>query len=134
MSELARQWRTIRSLAPVRFLLAGGANTLATYLLYLVLLTFLPYRISYGLAYVAGLFLAYVLNRVFVFNEHRGTRSIALLPLVYLAQYLLGAGIMHVWIELLGQSERIGPLVAVAATVPATYFLSKLAFVKGTGS
>jgi putative flippase GtrA len=128
MPDLARQVDQLWARAPVRFMFAGGANTLATYLLYLILLTFLPYRISYALTYIAGVLIAYFLNRLFVFNSHRGVRSVVLLPLVYLIQYLVGAGTMHVWIEFLHQSERTGPLIAVATTVPVTYFLSKLAF------
>ena len=49
-----------------RFLLAGAANTLATYLLYLLLLGPVGHRVAYGIAYAAGLGLAYVLGRGFV--------------------------------------------------------------------
>ena len=48
-----------------RFLVSGGFNTLVTYGLYLLLLNVLSYRISYTIAYVAGIVLAYSLNRFF---------------------------------------------------------------------
>lgn len=97
--------------------------------LYLLLLSFLSYHLSYAVTYALGLRFAYGLNRLFVFNSHRGARSIVLLPMIYLIQYLIGAAAMHLWIELLGQSEATGPLVAVAITLPVTYMLSKFAFV-----
>jgi len=116
--------------AALRFLLAGGLNTLATYALYLALLAPLGYRVSYAIAFVAGIVLAYFFNRLFVFKEHRGVRSLAMLPLVYLAQYGLGAGIVHVWVEVLGQAKELAPLLAIIITIPVTFLLSKLAFVR----
>jgi len=116
----------------LRFLLAGGLNTLTTYLLYLLLLASLGYRVSYTISFTAGIVLAYFLNRLFVFKTHRGARSLAMLPLVYLAQYGLGAGIVHLWVEVLGQAKEIAPLLAVVITIPVTFLLSKLAFVNRT--
>ena len=46
----------------LRFLVSGGVNTLGTYLLYLALLVLLPYWLSYAIAFVSGIALAYVLS------------------------------------------------------------------------
>ncbi len=111
-----------------RFLVSGGFNTLFTYLVYLAALNVVSYRVSYSIAYASGILLAYVLNRIYVFKSHRGARSFLLLPLVYAVQYGLSMLILHVWVEMLGFSEKPAPLVAIALTVPVTYLLSKRIF------
>lgn len=111
-----------------RFLLSGGFNTLVTYGIYLLLLNVLSYKTSYTVAYVAGIVLAYSLNRYFVFKSHQGIKSVALFPLVYLAQYLTSLLILWVWVEKLGLDSRIAPLIAIAITVPMTFVLSRYVF------
>lgn len=113
-----------------RFLLAGAANTLLTYLLYLVLLNPVGHRWAYGVAYAAGIGLAYVLGRGFVFRRHAGWRSVLLTPLIYLFQFCIGLLIVEVWVTLLGLRPELAPLVAVAATLPLTYVLSRWAFAR----
>lgn len=113
-----------------RFLMSGGFNTALTYSVYLLLLNFLSYRASYTIAYVSGVVIAYALNRFFVFKSHNGIRSVALFPLVYLAQYLASLLILWIWIEKFGLDERIGPLLAIVITVPITFVLTKYLFVK----
>ena len=111
-----------------RFLVSGGFNTVVTYGLYLLLLSVMSYATSYTIAYVAGIVLAYSLNRYFVFKSHQGIKSVALFPLVYLAQYLTSLLILWVWVEKLGWDSRVAPLIAIAITVPMTFVLSRYVF------
>ncbi|KTC60986.1 GtrA family protein [Pseudomonas savastanoi] len=111
-----------------RFLMSGGFNTALTYGIYLVLLMFVSYKISYTISYVTGILLAYILNRFFVFKSHQGLRSVILLPLIYAIQYCLSLVILWCWVEKLQFDERLAPLAAIALTLPVTFILSKLAF------
>ena len=113
-----------------RFLLAGAANTLLTYLLYLLLLSHVGHRLAYALAYAAGIGLAYVLGRGFVFRRHDGWRSVLLTPLIYLLQFCAGLLIVELWITLLGLRAEFAPLLAIAVTLPVTYVLSRWAFAR----
>ncbi|MGF6113685.1 GtrA family protein [Pseudomonas frederiksbergensis] len=113
-----------------RFLLSGGLNTALTYAIYLLVLLFLPYKTSYTISYISGIGIAYALNRFFVFKGHQGIKSVALLPLVYLVQYLCSLLILWVWVEQLGYDQRIAPLIAIIITIPLTFILSKLIFAK----
>ena len=116
-----------------RFLVSGAFNTLVTYLLYLLLLMFLGYRVSYTISYAAGIVLAYELNRVFVFKAPRSFASIAATPLIYLLQYCVGLGVVSLWVEYLGLSAKVAPLVAIALTVPVTFLLTRWAFLGRAG-
>lgn len=113
-----------------RFLVSGGFNTALTYGMYLGLLTILPYQVSYTIAYVSGIVLAYVLNRFFVFKSHQGLKSAVMMPLIYLVQYLLSLLILWVWVEKLWFDSRLAPLAAIVLTLPVTFVLSKFAFSK----
>ncbi|MGE7138645.1 GtrA family protein [Luteibacter sp. NPDC031894] len=112
----------------LRFLISGGANTAATYLLYLALIQVMGYKIAYTIAYLFGIVLAFVINRFFVFQTHRGWRSMLLFPFVYLAQYLASMLVLRLWIDEFHQSKEAGPIIAIIVTVPLTYALSRLVF------
>lgn len=112
-----------------KFIISGGLNTIVTYVSYLVLLRALPYHTSYTIAYISGIVLAYMLNRFFVFKAHQGLWSIATLPFIYLIQYFLGLLQIWVYVEKVGLSDTIAPLLALIISVPLTYFLSHLAFI-----
>lgn len=119
----------MRESSGLRFLLAGGLNTAVTYLMYLALLWVTNYQISYAVAFVSGIAISYVLGRVFVFKVHQGYRSVLMLPLVYLIQYLTGAAVVWAWVDLFDQHPMLAPAISILVTVPLTYFLSKFAFV-----
>jgi putative flippase GtrA len=113
----------------LRFLISGGINTVATYATYLALLSIFEYRLAYSIAYVTGIFLSYVFNRTFVFQTHRGWRSVLLFPFVYLTQYMAGLAIVWAWVGQLHLAQSLAPLVAILVTIPLTYLLSRYVFV-----
>lgn len=108
--------------------MSGGLNTVLTYAVYLLLLIVVPYQVSYTIAYVLGVFLAFALNRFFVFRSYRGGRSVVLFPLIYLIQYLVSMLVLWVWVDQLELSERVAPLIAIVITIPITYMLSRFIF------
>ena len=125
---MSNKWRGMFSLRFVRFLMAGGLNTVATYGIYLVLINWLSYQASYTAAYIAGILISYRLNRTFVFRRDKNLRTMLLFPLVYVAQYAVGLIVMWAWIDVARLSDKLGPLVVVAITVPITYLTTRMTF------
>ena len=113
-----------------RFLLSGGFNTLVTYLLYLLLLLFFSYHVSYTISYCLGVMLAYCLNRVVVFKSHRGLRSLLFFPLVYGVQYLLTSIVLRVLVVQFDVDERLALLVGIVLMIPVNFLLSKKIFTR----
>jgi putative flippase GtrA len=111
-----------------RFLASGGFNTLATWLLYVALLPWLKYRVSYTLAYASGIALAYVMNRYLVFRRPGGRAGPLLVTFIYAGQYLLGLALVVVWVRWLRGPVALAPLFAVALTLPVTYVLNRRVF------
>lgn len=88
----------------------------------------LPYRTAYSLSYMAGIALAYGLNRYFVFKAKGSLATMAKFPAVYLLQYLLGLGVVSLWGDVLQWPKELAPLAAVVVTIPVTFLLSKRLF------
>ena len=86
---------------------------------------FLPYPIAYTIFYIVGVFISYYLNARFVFREKRRLSKALQFPIVYLAQYLIGLGLLYLLIEVAHLSKFLAPIIIVLVTVPCTYVLSR---------
>ncbi|SRR6266404_2077940 len=108
-----------------RFVFWGGVNTLAGYLVYALLLRFLPYLISYSIAYILGIGVSYFLNSRLVFNRELRLRTAVRYPLVYLAQYVVGTITLYLLVQLFRVNKLVAPLLVVILTIPLTFLLSR---------
>ena len=109
----------------LRFLVAGGANTLVAYAVYLVLLHFMRYELAYAVGYVVGIATAYVLNTAFVFRQPMRAQSATRFPLVYVAQFAISLVILRAAVESAGIPRWLALAVSIAVTLPITFFLSR---------
>ncbi len=108
-----------------RFLVFGALNTAATYAIYLLLLPSLDYVRAYGVAYVAGILISYGLNVRFVFRVRPSWRSALLFPLVYVIQYLVGLGVLHLAVERFAIPREYALLASIAVSVPLSFVLTR---------
>lgn len=115
-----------------RFLVAGAVNTALTWGVYALLLNLLPYGWSYTVAYALGIVLAYLLYRFYVFESRGRAYGPVWVTLIYLFQYLAGLGLVHLWIQLLGQPAIWAPLFSVLLVLPLTYALNRWVFRSAT--
>ena len=114
--------------AGLRYVLAGGFNTAATYLLYLACAHFMPYALAYTLAYVSGIAIGYFLNSVWVFRAAPAVRSAVLYPLLYILQYVLGLVLLSLLVEIMNLDKAIAVLLVILAMLPVTYLLTRKIF------
>lgn len=119
-------WTKLTNKEFLRFLVSGGVNTLSTYLIYLILLMFLDYRVSYTISYACGIFISYALNVKFVFKEKVTFKSFVQFPIVYLLQYLINLLLLYILVDHLHISEIIVPIISVIVTIPISFILSKV--------
>ena len=108
-----------------RFLIVGGTTTLLTYLVYLVLIRWIGYELAYAAGYGLGVLVSYVLSTRYVFRQPMTKKSALRFPLVYLAQFLVGLMVLHIAVEVFGVPVELAPVIAVAATIPVTFLLSR---------
>lgn len=109
-----------------KFFAVGLMNTLITYLSYLVFLLLFNYSIAYLLSYILGIVVSFVLNSKMVFQTKMTVMKFIQYPLVYIAQFLLGLGLLNVIVSTIGVSEQIAPLIVTIVSIPVTFVISKL--------
>ena len=121
--------RTIRELwrvgSPFRFIFWGCVNAVSGYLIYVFLLLFLPYLVSYSIAYVSGVFISYFLNSKFVFRQELRLNRALQYPLVYVTQYLFGTISIYLLVQVLRVNKLLAPVLVLLITIPLTFFLSR---------
>ncbi|MDX9960834.1 MAG: GtrA family protein [Aliarcobacter sp.] len=109
----------------IKFIGVGVINTIASYLAYILFALFLDYQIAYAIAFVFGIILSFVLNTKYVFEVQQTIKKFLLFPLVYLIQYLLGAGMMSLIVEIFEINKFIAPLIVTMCLIPVSYLMSK---------
>lgn len=112
----------------IKFLIAGGLNTVLTYIIYLGLVQVLPYPVAYTVTYLLGIAFGYLVNAYWVFGGKASVRSALGYPAAYALNYLLGLGLLAALVEVAGVDKRLAPLVVVVFTTPVMYLFSKHIF------
>ena len=108
-----------------RFLIAGIVNTILSYLVYFLLLTFMSYTLAYSVAYCVGIVISYFLNARYVFVQPLKLRQFLRFPIVYIVQYGLGIAILKLLVETGSVGPRLGMVFVILITIPVTFLLSK---------
>lgn len=111
-----------------RFLVAGAINTTLSFSLYFIFNLFVHYQLAYWLAFVGGILFSFWLNSRWVFRTGMKWSTFFAFPLVYLFQYVFGAAMLHLLVEMLGMSEWWSPLLVIALSVPVTFVMSRFVF------
>lgn len=129
MTEIVPTWfpasvRHLWEVEFIRYLAAGGINTITTYIVYLLILPLMHHQIAYGLTYVAGITTGYALNARLVFRQPLRWRKAVQFAIVFVIQYVLAAIFLEVFIAL-AMSRELAGLVSIAPTVPITFLISQ---------
>lgn len=109
----------------IKFVIGGGINTAFTYGLYFGLQVIMPYQAAYALAFFTGIVFSYWFNATIVFNTAVSWKGFLAFPLVYLAQYLLSALLLSIFVEEFGIPQSVAPLVVIIVTIPITFVLTR---------
>ena len=109
----------------LRFVIIGGLNTLITYLLYLIFLGLVDYRVAFTISFIFGVFIAYFLNSLIVFKVTFSWKKLLQYPIIYLVQYSLALILLNLEVELMSIDQVIAPLINVALLLPVTFLLNR---------
>lgn len=123
----------------VRFGLVGLSNTVVSYAIYTVtLLIFRAFGLFPGIDYYIATVVSFILsvawsfywNNRFVFKQGEDGRSMfGSLLKCYASYSITGLGVnnllLFLWVNVLGISAFLGPLLSLIITVPLNYILNK---------
>jgi putative flippase GtrA len=108
-----------------RFAVVGVLNTGVYYACYLPLRTVVNYFIAHVVATVVAMLGSFLLNCYWTFRTRPTWRKLALFPLTNAVNYVTTTVGVVVLVEWVSVDERIAPLIAALAAIPATFLLSR---------
>ena len=112
----------------IRFIILGVINTILTYFLYLILLFLLPYVWAYSITYLFGLTISYFFSSYWVFKKNIAIKSGMYFLIYHLSNYLVNIMALWIFIDLIGLSEKIAPVITISLLTPIFYLISKKIF------
>ncbi|MBL8132851.1 MAG: GtrA family protein [Anaerolineae bacterium] len=121
-----RPFKAVLASAFLRYVIAGGVNSVFTYVIYLLLLPITPYTVAYGVSYFAGVPVGYVLNALFVFRQPLQWRTAFRFPAVYIVQYVLGTLFTILLVDNLHIPAEYAGALGTLMTVPVAFVITRL--------
>jgi putative flippase GtrA len=122
----------VSAAAPVlRFIAAGGGNTLISLGIYQAALFVMGHLPAFALAYAAGIVLAYYLYARHVFAAQTSARGFVLFAVFYGTSALLGGVINGVLIDALGLHARLAIFATIVLMLPVNFLGSRWILLRG---
>lgn len=124
----------------IKFALVGVSNTLISYILYVLFLAVMQelnifpkydYLIAQVTSFLLSVLWAFYWNRRFVFNIDKGDDVVWWKALIktYISYsftgLFLGSVLLVLWVEFLGISKYLAPILTLLITVPLNFILNK---------
>lgn len=111
----------------IKFAIVGFGNLFISLVTYYLLVFFsINYQIANIGGFITGSLNGYIWNKLWVFKENKqNIISIIKFYSTYLATWLLSAALLYIWIEIIGISDKIAPVINIFITTPINYLLNK---------
>ena len=110
----------------IRFIVIGGLNTGITYVVYLALNGWMVPWLAYGAAYSLGIMIAFIGNRIWVFNSKKSW--MALVPYAAMQLVLMAIGSFISWLATDALPVWAIGLAAIAAVLPISFLANAYFF------
>ncbi len=110
----------------VRFLGAGGLNTLLTGALVTVLALVMPNQLAYTISYALGILFNVLLASKFVFQTKMNVRNVTAYVVMYVLVYFIGLGVVSLMAHWGWPDWTTGGVVFI--TAPLSFVFARLIF------
>jgi putative flippase GtrA len=113
----------------MKFGVVGLSNTAVTLgVYYLLIYLGVNYMISNIIGYFAGSINGYIWSKGWVFKEAKATVKSSVLKyyIVYGSSLILSTAVMYLWVNVLGISDKIAPILTLCITVPYNFIFQKI--------
>ena len=111
-----------------KFGIVGCINTFSSWVFYYPLLFLgINYIVCTTIAYILSSIIGYLLNNKWVFKKNTyDANSVLKYYAVYGSSYLINVLSMKLWVEVLGLSKVIAPILTLCVTIPYNFLFSKV--------
>lgn len=113
----------------VKFGLVGVSNAIVLLAVYYVLLYVnVHYIIAYTIGFILSVLNAYFWNNQYVFKQARATFWNKLLKcyVSYITTFFISTIFLYFWVDIIGISEKIAPIINICITTPINFVMNKL--------
>lgn len=112
----------------IKFSIVGFSNLFISLAVYYVLIFLsINYQIANTVGFLVATFNSYFWNKLWVFKNNKNKISdIIKFYIVCLLSWLLSTILLYIWIQKLGISDKIAPIVNLFITTPLNYLMNKL--------
>jgi len=112
----------------IKFSIVGFSNLFISLAVYYVLIFLsINYQIANTVGFLVATFNSYFWNKLWVFKNNKNKISdIIKFYIVCLLSWLLSTILLYIWIQKLGISDKIAPIVNLCITTPLNYLMNKL--------
>ena len=116
----------------VKFGIVGLSNTLISYVVYVAGVRFgMHYLLASILGFVISVLNSFYWNNKYVFGQGKEVRNLLKTLLKTFMAYaftglVLANILLYIWVDILGISEYLGPLINLVVTVPLNFVINKL--------
>jgi putative flippase GtrA len=111
----------------IRFVIVGLINTFNYYVLYLLLyhLVSLDYMFAHIIAFLISMIGSFYLNSYFTYKVKPTLKKFLQFPLTYAVNITVTTLAIWLFVDVLGWSETLSPLLATVLAIPFTFVVSK---------
>lgn len=92
----------------------------------------MEFTFAFTIAYVVGFFSGFAINTYFVFETRWSWRKLFMFPGVHAVNYAFGVVVVWIFVEYLGVSRKVAPVISAILTIPLNFLLSR-ALIRGRG-
>lgn len=110
----------------IRFLGAGAANTVLGFLIYEILILFIPYPIGYTISFLFSIAFAAIVYSRFVFGLAFGLGALFRFFAFYLLYYVAGLSLLTLLVKYFRVHAAVAPLIVIVVLLPLSFLGSRL--------
>ncbi len=113
----------------IKFGLVGISNAIVLLAVYYALLYLhVHYIIAYTIGFILSVLNAYFWNNQYVFKQARSTfwNKLFKCYVSYITTFVISAILLYLWVDVLGISEKMAPIINICITTPINFVMNKL--------
>ena len=113
----------------VKFGIVGVSNAVVLLAVYYALLYLhLHYIFAYTIGFILSVLNAYFWNNQYVFKQARSTFWYKLFKcyVSYITTFVISTILLYLWVDILGISDKIAPIINICITTPINFIMNKL--------
>lgn len=127
---LSRQfdWKSL-VLQFAKFGMVGISNAIVLLGVYYILLyVHIHYIVAYIIGFALSVLNAYFWNNQFVFKQARSSfwHKLFKCYVSYITTFVISTILLYLWVDVIGISEKIAPIINICITTPINFVMNKL--------